>query len=183
MEVSEDDQAKKNEFKVPLLHRQHFPIFENFKPKEGLKSLVLNLSFANFIIQNRQNMFLAILDKVTFILHFQEEDNPCSEENERAKRVITFSIFGLDALQESQKNILIRHIYKSQIPNTIKQISNTLMRNNNNLLTKSIYDFIFNSQNKKIYRYNLPSQIPQLYHYMVFMKQTLEKIFYAFTVQ
>ena len=46
-------------------------------------------------------MFVAIIDKSTFILHFEEEDNPKTEENEKAKRVITFQIYGLDKLTDN----------------------------------------------------------------------------------
>jgi hypothetical protein len=35
-------------------------------------------------------MFVAIIEKSTFILHFMEENNTIPEENEKAKRIITF---------------------------------------------------------------------------------------------
>ena len=114
-------------------------------------------------------MFVASLDKETFVLHYKEEDNPQEEENEKSQRVITLKIYGLCKLSENQKNILVKHTIKSQIPHTIKLITNILYRNNNNILTKGIYNFIFNSKNKKIYRFYIPEETLD-YQFLIYLK-------------
>jgi len=61
-------------FRIPCIFEKTFPLFEVFKPGEGLKQLMKSQFFFNFKVQNREDTYLAFQGEHIYILTFEEKE-------------------------------------------------------------------------------------------------------------